>query len=533
MSSASTDSSLYVDMQSRNSVPYYNETIYESVGDDTIDHNNEEDISRTLDGFGFASATTTSRTDCCFKSRVNKFFRNLFKRNRNRLEKQLSDTTITMTNSTLNPIYISPPTLLSRTVALPCTLAPVNRESMTTNNRDTSTMTAMRTSPLIPRIPRATLRRTTPMNCTYYFFYEIDKNIRLYFIFFFTDLPASRNVNARSRMDTAQRNLAFVIPQIPLLPMSPIPPPPPPPQQVQTRARLAMDAEQFDRLSNLRAIWLNDLRMSAQRHERLRATAEPQNNNHTINDSLLNHTRESLARVNRIIDSHQINVTSMYSRANTAPVYPHYERYDNRLRTYNCWPISFPIDKNLLTDAGFFYTERNDTVACYYCGNRLNEWSAGNDPWVCHALLIVNNNTDNSMVPKSVTCCAYVFLVKGSSFVDSVRYGTNNKNFVKYLTTNLNSIASVKTVISASTLLENAKDQQFVKTEMSLSDSTLSPQPASSTSSRSCLICCVEICSVLFYPCGHLVSCYKCAAGQTKCFVCRQKINDIVKVFSA
>lgn len=341
-------------------------------------------------------------------------------------------------------------------------------------------------------------------------------------------------------METAQRNLAFVIPQIPLLPMSPIPPPPPPPQQFQTRERLAMDAEQFDRLSNLRAIWLNDLRMSAQRHERLRAMAEPQNNNNSINDSLLNHTRESLARVNRIIDNHQHSVTTMYSRGAGAasmlqsiPVYPHYKRYDNRLRTYNCWPISFPIDKNLLTDAGFFYTERNDTVACYYCGNRLNEWSAGHDPWVCHALLIVNNNTDNSIVPKSVTCCAYVFLVKGSSFVDSVRYGTNNKNFVKYLTTNINSITSVKNVISVSTLLENEKDQ-LVKTEMSLSDSTLSPQPATpSPSSRSCLICCVEICSVLFYPCGHLVSCYKCATGQTKCFVCRQKINDIVKVFSA
>lgn len=48
---------------------------------------------------------------------------------------------------------------------------------------------------------------------------------------------------------------------------------------------------------------------------------------------------------------------------------------------------------------------------------------------------------------------------------------------------------------------------------------------------RLCKICYNEELGVVFVPCGHIVTCVKCAPGMTNCAVCRKKVELTVRAF--
>lgn len=48
---------------------------------------------------------------------------------------------------------------------------------------------------------------------------------------------------------------------------------------------------------------------------------------------------------------------------------------------------------------------------------------------------------------------------------------------------------------------------------------------------QTCKICLKEPVSILFLPCGHLVSCVNCAPMFRRCPICRKFINGTVKTF--
>ena len=49
-------------------------------------------------------------------------------------------------------------------------------------------------------------------------------------------------------------------------------------------------------------------------------------------------------------------------------------------------------------------------------------------------------------------------------------------------------------------------------------------------SERICKICQVNEVSILFLPCGHLVSCAQCAPALRRCAICRQRVKGRVRV---
>lgn len=51
----------------------------------------------------------------------------------------------------------------------------------------------------------------------------------------------------------------------------------------------------------------------------------------------------------------------------------------DRLRTYEKWPVSF-MDKNDMSAAGFYFTDREDVVRCAFCGVEVGRWEQGDDP---------------------------------------------------------------------------------------------------------------------------------------------------------
>ncbi|XP_045205357.1 E3 ubiquitin-protein ligase XIAP-like [Mercenaria mercenaria] len=53
--------------------------------------------------------------------------------------------------------------------------------------------------------------------------------------------------------------------------------------------------------------------------------------------------------------------------------------YEGRLDTFFDWKVPF-LDKEVLAEAGFWYTGTNDRVVCAECEGELYEWQLGDDP---------------------------------------------------------------------------------------------------------------------------------------------------------
>ncbi|XP_033740988.1 baculoviral IAP repeat-containing protein 2-like [Pecten maximus] len=85
------------------------------------------------------------------------------------------------------------------------------------------------------------------------------------------------------------------------------------------------------------------------------------------------------------------------------PKYIQYAIRVSRLKTYNKWSDSHFLKSNDLSEAGFFYSEKGDTVVCYYCGLALNSWESGDRPWTEHARWSPN--------------CTHVLNILGPNFI--------------------------------------------------------------------------------------------------------------------
>jgi hypothetical protein len=55
----------------------------------------------------------------------------------------------------------------------------------------------------------------------------------------------------------------------------------------------------------------------------------------------------------------------------------------DRRRTYEKWPVPF-MDKDHLSAAGFYFTNRGDVVRCAFCGVEVGRWEEGDDAFTDH-----------------------------------------------------------------------------------------------------------------------------------------------------
>ncbi|KAG5670141.1 hypothetical protein PVAND_000423 [Polypedilum vanderplanki] len=65
------------------------------------------------------------------------------------------------------------------------------------------------------------------------------------------------------------------------------------------------------------------------------------------------------------------------------------KRVENRLRTFDNWPIGF-IDKSDLANAGFYYLNNSDQVRCVECGGVIGQWEQGDVPLLEHKKFFPN-----------------------------------------------------------------------------------------------------------------------------------------------
>lgn len=60
--------------------------------------------------------------------------------------------------------------------------------------------------------------------------------------------------------------------------------------------------------------------------------------------------------------------------------------YEDRLKTYELWSSQIQPDMFQLSSAGFYYTGRNDTVECFSCAVRLQQWKQDDNPLKEHKI---------------------------------------------------------------------------------------------------------------------------------------------------
>lgn len=154
-----------------------------------------------------------------------------------------------------------------------------------------------------------------------------------------------------------------------------------------------------------------------------------------------------------------------------------------RLKSFKNWPLTKPTPIEL-SEAGFFYWGNDDFVCCFSCGVKIKDWSEQDDPWKGHAYFMHFANLN----------CRHLRLVKGDEFI---------KNQETYLSEPCDAISNTATISNTANIDE----------------------------SKICKICFNGECNTVFIPCGHVVSCGKCATSLSTCPLCNQPHANVIRIY--
>ncbi|XP_034827844.1 death-associated inhibitor of apoptosis 1-like [Maniola hyperantus] len=178
------------------------------------------------------------------------------------------------------------------------------------------------------------------------------------------------------------------------------------------------------------------------------------------------------------------------------PKYPSYATQIARLRSFDTWPQGLNQKPQEMADAGFFYTGKSDRVICYFCDGGLKDWDIEDLPWSEHA--------------RWFPSCPYVLLVMGETYIQTI----------------------------AKDVCGTSKDsEQFVNNNTISSKfagrNILCVENAEETFKLCCKICLVEEVGMCYRPCGHAITCIKCALSLDKmlCPICRKAIVSVIRIY--
>ncbi|WAR16589.1 BIR7A-like protein [Mya arenaria] len=236
------------------------------------------------------------------------------------------------------------------------------------------------------------------------------------------------------------------------------------------------------------------------------------------------------------------------------PKYPKYTSTVTRLDSFNdCQRVS--VSTRLLSEAGFFYAGSEDCTRCFACGIGLRNWSKNDDPWTEHARASLN--------------CDHVVSMKGREFVNLVKLaleltdektGTaktadvsepSSPNVRQGSSDDINKLMKTK---AAQSVLENDYSEDLVKQAIvrvmrSKGANTITEDvPTAKRPNMAAVLSCENqnlrnntVCSyckrlevsLVFLPCGHLVSCSTCGNKQKSCVTCGQNVKGTVRTYKA
>ncbi|KAK7107407.1 E3 ubiquitin-protein ligase XIAP-like [Littorina saxatilis] len=251
-----------------------------------------------------------------------------------------------------------------------------------------------------------------------------------------------------------------------------------------------------------------------------------------------------------------------------SPKRPDMAMVNSRLASFTNWPAEYSHTPLQLTEAGFFYGGYADCSRCFFCGGGLKSWDPPDNPWVEHA----------RWFPR----CAYVRQCQGQDFIDVVQELNDGRRPISFnevretinqrraggeriqepvvdpaITSVLELGLSRETVDAA---VQRLQGEGHMLTADRLYDSiqtdgatiaggeTLIPSSSDTETGeaselvaensemrqqRMCKICLDKESSIVFLPCGHLVSCPECSPALKHCPMCRQRVKGRVRAFPA
>uniref|UniRef100_A0A3P8X072 E3 ubiquitin-protein ligase XIAP n=1 Tax=Cynoglossus semilaevis TaxID=244447 RepID=A0A3P8X072_CYNSE len=223
---------------------------------------------------------------------------------------------------------------------------------------------------------------------------------------------------------------------------------------------------------------------------------------------------------------------------------------DTRLESFS--GVQHPIDHERLARAGFYSTGTGDRVLCFCCGEGLLGWQQDEDPWEEHALHYPG--------------CPFLIEEKGQEFVNNIQLRGARQN---------RAVISVKTDVPSSSteLLHSALAREAIEKGLDpcvvektikeklrqtgsgycsleeLLEDAIKNTPTSGATpledkdedpveklrelqrEKQCKICMDRDVSVVFIPCGHLVSCDSCSKSLVKCPICCGAISQKIKTY--
>ncbi|KAK7107060.1 death-associated inhibitor of apoptosis 1-like [Littorina saxatilis] len=198
--------------------------------------------------------------------------------------------------------------------------------------------------------------------------------------------------------------------------------------------------------------------------------------------------------------------------------------YPKRLETFDRWQgQQISQTKEAIAEAGFYYAGYADCCRCFYCGGGLKSWESDDEPWIEHA--------------RWFTKCPYVRMSKGGDFIDAVLSlaKTNNSISMADVESEMQRIHNEQDLSTDVVDDVAADDEMDTDTELAGDDVEADAlhferENESLKQPEMCKICLDSEVSVLYVPCGHLVTCATCAPTVKTCIVCRQKIHGQVRV---
>ncbi|XP_023251657.1 E3 ubiquitin-protein ligase XIAP isoform X1 [Seriola lalandi dorsalis] len=214
--------------------------------------------------------------------------------------------------------------------------------------------------------------------------------------------------------------------------------------------------------------------------------------------------------------------------------------------------VQHPIDHERLARAGFYSTGTGDRVLCFRCGGGLKGWQPEEDPWEEHA--------------KHYPGCSFLLVEKGQEFVNSIQLqdprrngatsshqngfsGHTNEVLQSDMAQNAIGMGLEPCVVEKTILMKIRRTGSGYSSLEALLEDCFNNTPESATAmteqqdedpleklmklqrEKQCKICMDKDISIVFIPCGHLVTCETCSKKLVKCPICCGAILQKLKTY--
>ena len=263
------------------------------------------------------------------------------------------------------------------------------------------------------------------------------------------------------------------------------------------------------------------------------------------------------------------------------PYSPAFDKLGIRISSYQGWPGYVSQTPKEMAEAGWFYTGYSDVTKCFQCGGTAKQWDLYTNPLKRHKELYpeckflvgkvdskppeeVNSKQsndpeepiDNSVKYQEDTEDMFeswqIKKVLGMGYSrDQVERAINiviinnidTKDFVRDILSCIEHIRPIASESSASfqgsanTIASRSSQEAANTVELSRGDKdTKILEEARETnkrlkSSMLCKICKNSEKKIMFLPCGHFISCEKCAPTIKKCLECNKLVRETLKTY--